>query len=72
MIGGTIGAGACANVKRNTKLYKINDDTKMLHLLSEKDGKDNDWLFTVIEDIVSGLSNFQVLQVILSFPDIHF
>ena len=53
VIGGSIGAGACANVNRNAKIYKINDDTKMLHLLSEEPGGDNDWLFIVIEDIVS-------------------
>jgi len=55
VIGGSIGAGACANVNRNAKVYKIDDDTKMLHFLSEKDGEDNDWLFIVIEDIVSNV-----------------
>ena len=58
MIGGSIGAGACANVKRNAKIYKIDDDTKMLHLLSEREGEGNDWLFIVIEDIVSNVAKF--------------
>ena len=58
MVGGSIGAGACANVKRNAKIYKIDDDTKMLHLLSEKEGEGNDWLFIVIEDIVSNVVKF--------------
>ena len=48
-----MGAGACVNVKRNAKIYKIDDDTKMLHFLSEEPGGDNDWLFIVIKDIVS-------------------
>ena len=55
VVGSSIGAGACANVKRSGKIYKIDDSTKMLHFLSEeKDvGECNDWLYTVIEDIVS-------------------
>ena len=54
VVGGSIGAGACANVNRNAKVYKIDDDTKMLHFLSEEEpGGANDWLFIVIEDIVS-------------------
>ena len=53
VIGGSIGAGACANVKRNAKIYKIDDDTKMLHFLSKEPGGANDWLFIVIDDIVS-------------------
>lgn len=55
VVGSSIGAGACANVKRSGKIYKIDDTTKMLHFLSEKNdvGGDNDWLYTVIEDIVS-------------------
>ena len=74
MIGGSIGAGACANVKRNAKIYKIDDDTKMLHLLSEKDGEDNDWLFIVIEDIVSSIIKFSSAtgDIIINFADIHF
>ena len=55
MVGSSIGAEACATVKRSGKIYKIDDSTKMLHFLSEeKDvGEGNDWLYTVIEDIVS-------------------
>ena len=55
VVGSSIGAGACANVKRSGKIYKIDDCTKMLHFLSEENdvGGANDWLYTVIEDIVS-------------------
>ena len=71
VIGGSIGAGACANVNRSAKVYKINDDTKMLHFLSEEEvGGDNDWLFIVIEDIVSSVY-FQVLEEVLSYVDNH-
>jgi len=73
VIGGSIGAGACANVKRNAKIYKINDDTKMLHFLSEKDGEDNDWLFIVIEDIVTFHNEFlrDIFQAIASPEQSH-
>lgn len=54
-IGGNIGAGACAHVRRGERILKIDDNTKILHFLSEeKDvGGANDWLYIVIEDIVS-------------------
>lgn len=52
MVGGSIGAGACANGNRSGKIYKIDHDTKMLHFLSEENGA-NDWLYIVIDDIVS-------------------
>ena len=57
VVGSSIGAGACANLKRSGKISKIDDSTKMLHFLSEeKDvGEGNDWLYTVIKDIVSTL-----------------
>ena len=55
VVGSSIGAGACANVKRSGKIYKIDDSTKMLHFLSEENdvGGANDCLYTVIEHIVS-------------------
>ena len=55
VVGSSIGAGACANVRRSGKIYKIDDATKMLHFLSEENDVEgtNDWLYTVIEDIVS-------------------
>ena len=55
VVGSSIGAGACANVRRSGKIYKIDDTTKMLHFLSEENDVEgaNDWLYTVIEDIVS-------------------
>ena len=53
MIGGSIGAGACANVNRSAKICKISDDTTMLNFLSGEVEGANDWLFIVIEDIVS-------------------
>ena len=66
MIGGGIGAGACANVNRSTKIYKIDYDTKILKFLSEEFGENenNDWLFIVVEDIVSSTYHFQVLNVV--------
>ena len=57
-IGYHIGAGACANVKREGVIYHLTDDTKLIHLLSV-DNKDDDdvtfsgWLLLVIRDIVS-------------------
>ena len=55
VVGGSIGAGACANENRSGKIYKIDHDTKMLHFLSEENdaGGANDWLYIVIDDIVS-------------------
>ena len=52
VVGRSVGVGTYASVKRSGKIYKIDDTTKMLHLLSEVKGA-NDWLYTVIEDIVS-------------------
>lgn len=54
VIGHSIGAGACANVRRQGKMYHIEDDTKLIHFLSEEEeGTANDWLYIVIADIVS-------------------
>lgn len=53
VMGGSIGSGNSGN--RKGKNYKINEDTKMLHFLSEEFGGANDWLFIVIEDIVSSV-----------------
>ena len=55
LVGSSVGDGACANQKRRGKIYRIDDNTKMLHFLSEENdvGGANDWLYTVIEDIVS-------------------
>ena len=63
VVGSSIGAGACANVKRSGKIYKIDDNTKMLHFLSEERdvGGANDWLYTVIEDIVSSKGMYNIV-----------
>ena len=63
MVGSSIGAGACANVKRSGKIYKIDDTTKMLHFLSEENNVEgaNDWLYTVIEDIVSSRGMYNIV-----------
>ena len=58
VIGYSIGAGACANNKREGTLLQIQDDTKLMHFLSTlTDAKDqwegSDLLRVVIEDIVS-------------------
>lgn len=34
IIGGAIGAGACAAVKRGEKIYTISDDIPLLHFLT--------------------------------------
>ena len=56
VIGYSIGAGACANNKREGALLQIQEDTKLMHFLST-DAKDqwegSDLLRVVIEDIVS-------------------
>ena len=60
-IGYHIGAGACANVKREGLIYHLTDDTKLIHLLSvdndttneDDDVTINGWLLLVIRDIVS-------------------
>ena len=63
VVGSSIGAGACANVKRSGKIYKIDDTTKMLHFLSEENDVEgaNDWLYTVIEDIVSSRGMYNIV-----------
>ncbi len=54
VVGHSIGAGACANVRRQGRIYHIEDDTCLLQFLSEEEeGTDNDWLYVVIADIVS-------------------
>ncbi len=55
VIGGAIGVGACANVRRENPLNGISDSTNVLHFLSEteEEGGGNDCLFLVIADIVS-------------------
>ena len=54
VVGNSIGAGACANIKRDSSLFCIKDDTKFLHFLSdtENEGEGNDWLYIVIADMV--------------------
>ena len=52
VIGHNIGAGACANVRREEKIYCIEGETLLLHLLSGDEEHENDWLFIVIADIV--------------------
>ena len=72
MIGESIGAGA--NVNRNAKICKIDDDTEMIHFLSgEEVGEDNDWLFIVIQHIVSRhIFMLTSAEVVYSFADIHY
>ena len=36
MIGGAIGAGACAALKQGNKIYTIADDVPLLHFLTGK------------------------------------
>lgn len=84
LIGGAIGAGACAALKQGNRIYTIADDVPILHFLTgecvglcvwvyvwvcgceaawcnyhrilssdvEEEEQGNDWLFTVIADIV--------------------
>ena len=58
-IGHHIGAGACANVKREGVIFHLTEDTKLVHMLSVGECDDTDdlsakgWLLLVIIDIVS-------------------
>ena len=58
-IGKHIGAGACANVKRDGVIFHLTQDTKLVHMLSVdketsgNDDEDHGWLLLVIMDIVS-------------------
>ena len=61
-VGRHIGAGACANVRREGLIYHLTDDTKLIHMLSveresttdeDDDATANGWLLLVITDIVS-------------------
>ena len=53
VVGKSIGAGACANARRNNALYEITDETKIISLLSTGNMEDGyDWLYLVIKDIV--------------------
>ena len=67
-IGGAIGVGACANVKRGNKLYTIEDDYPLLYFLSDTNEEEggNDWLFLVIADIVR-LATIPTYDCILAF-----
>ena len=54
--GHSIGAGACANNRREGALLQIQDDTKLMHFLSveaEDQWEGSDLLRVVIHDIVS-------------------
>ena len=65
MVGKSIGAGACANMKRGNTLYEITDDTFMISLLSVgKDPEEGyDWLYIVMLDIVGYPSIFFIFNV---------
>lgn len=54
-VGGRVGAGACAQVTRDNHLKEITDEAKLfLYLSTEESEKwQGDWLFLVINDIVS-------------------
>lgn len=80
LIGGAIGVGACAAVRRGNKIYTIADDVPLLHFLSGQlvgrrwcvglqvtltfsvdvtdEEQGNDWLYTVIADIVAAHNAF--------------
>jgi hypothetical protein len=53
LVGGAIGQGACAAVRRGNKIYTLDDDLPFIHFLSDSqdEGEGNDWLFAVIKDI---------------------
>ena len=54
VVGKSVGAGACANLKRPNKLYEITDETQIIYLLSVDDDPEQgyDWLYIVMKDIV--------------------
>ena len=52
-VGANIGIGACAQMRRENKILVIEDGAKLIPFLSVKDVEGYDWLYVVIEDIVS-------------------
>ena len=58
-VGRKIGSGACAQVHRANKLQELEEDNALIVYLSLSDVEDiweGDWLFRVINDIVSSCS----------------
>ena len=58
--GYSIGAGACANNRREGTLLQIEDDTKLMHFLSvdaEDQWEGSDLLRVVLQDIVSSFNS---------------
>ena len=66
VVGRSIGAGACANMKRQNRLYEITDETPIISLLSVgADSEDGmDWLYIVMKDIVCC---YLLFSLVLSF-----
>ena len=46
LIGGAIGQGACAAVRRGNRIYTIADDLPLVHFLSDLEVCDNDDFYT--------------------------
>ena len=44
LVGGAIGQGACAAVRRGNRMYVIADDLPFLHFLSDSQVKERKWL----------------------------
>ena len=55
-IGGSIGAGACANIRRQNNMPRLTKETPIFRLLpgvtSHQQEEERDFLFLVIDDIV--------------------
>lgn len=65
VVGKSVGAGACANVKRQNELYEISDETPIICLLSVEDDPEQgyDWLYIVMKDIVCCLFSYSIYTV---------
>ncbi|XP_065828093.1 uncharacterized protein [Oscarella lobularis] len=67
LVGGTIGFGACARVRRENDLHPISDDSVLSRLLSDSDvGDGPDALFVVICELVRSHNEFLESVVISS------
>ena len=51
--GGTVGGAGGNGTAKSVDLHYISKDTPLIKLLSLKDQRQNDWLYTVLVDIVS-------------------
>ena len=51
--GGNVGTATCNRAAKPTDVHYINEDTRLINLLSLEDTDENDWLYIVLMDVVS-------------------